>query len=95
MPKKNNNVITARSAAAEVVDQILAEGAYTNIAVNNYLRRHSLPEQERKFFTELVYGTVKAKGTLDWYLNQCLTRPLIKIDRMILSILRISAFQLL
>lgn len=95
MPKKNNNVITARSAAAEVVDQILAEGAYTNIAVNNYLRRHSLPEQERKFFTELVYGTVKAKGTLDWYLNQCLTRPLTKIDRMILSILRISAFQLL
>ncbi len=95
MPKKNKEIITARSAAADVVNQILAEGAYTNIAVNNFLRKHVMEEQERKFFTELVYGTVKAVGTIDWYLQQCLTRPLSKIEPMILSVLRISAFQIL
>lgn len=95
MPKKNEDIITARSAAAEVVSQILTKGAYTNIAVNNFLRRHDFEEQERKFFTELVYGTVKSAGTIDWYLQQCLTRPLGKIEHMVLAILRISSFQIL
>lgn len=95
MPKKNKEIITARSAATDVVNQILAEGAYTNISVNNFLRKHVMEEQERKFFTELVYGTVKAAGTIDWYLQQCLTRPLGKIEPMVLSVLRISAFQIL
>lgn len=95
MPKENREKITARAAAAEVVDQVLQDGAYTNIAVNNFLRRHNLEEQERKFFTELVYGTIKAAGTVDWYLERCLTRPLSKIDRMVLAVLRISAFQIL
>lgn len=94
MPKKNKVIITARAAAAEVIDQVLQDGAYTNIAVNNFLRRHDLEEQERKFFTELVYGTVKAAGTIDWYLEHCLTRPLSKIDRMVLAVLRISTFQI-
>ena len=49
----------------------------------------------RRLMTELVYGTVKAVGTIDWYLQQCVTRPLNKIDKLVLNVLRVSVYQLL
>lgn len=97
-PKTNqacSAVPNARSAALTVLQQVLAEGAYTNIAVNKYLRAHSLEDMERRFFTELVYGTVKAAGTLDWYLERCVSRPLGSVAPEILQVLRLSAYQLL
>ena len=73
----------------------LKDGAYTNIAISQFLRRHPLEDLELAFFTELVYGTVKALGTLDWYLEQCVNRPLEKVAPDILNILRLGAYQLL
>ncbi|EJW98867.1 protein containing NusB/RsmB/TIM44 domain protein [gut metagenome] len=93
MTKKKQ--VNARSAAAEIVQKVLVDGAYTNIAVNKFLRSNPLEDLERRLMTELVYGTVKAAGTLDWYLEQCVTRPLDKIEKEILSVLRISVYQLL
>ncbi len=95
MVKTNKEVVTARYGAVEVVVQVLEDGAYANIAVNKYLRAHNLNDMERRLLTEFVYGTIKAVGTLDWYLAQCVTRPLAKIDAFVLNILRISLYQLL
>lgn len=86
---------TARSAALNVLNQVFNDGAYTNIAINKFLRTYTLEDKERRLFTELVYGTVKALGTLDWYLEQCVTRPLNKIAKEILNVLRLSAYQIL
>ena len=95
MEKKTNYPNTARGAAALLVRMVLEDGAYTNIALNQYLRGSSLSDLDRRLATELVYGTVKASGTLDWYLSQCVSRPLDKVAKDILAILRISAYQLL
>ena len=95
MAKIDKKPATARSGAVEIVQQVLGEGAYTNIAVNKFLRTHELSDMDRRLMTELVYGTVKAVGTIDWYLQQCVTRPLDKIDKLVLNILRISVYQLL
>ena len=95
MAKTDKKAATARSAAVEVLQQVLGEGAYTNIAVNKYLRSHELSDMDRRLMTELVYGTVKAVGTIDWYLQQCVTRPLNKIDKLVLNVLRVSVYQLL
>ena len=86
---------SARGAALAVLGQVLDEGAYTNLAINKYLRNHELESMERRLFTELVYGTVKALGTIDWYLAQCVSRPLEQLDKNVLNILRLSAYQLL
>lgn len=86
--------INARSGALVVIDQVFTEGAYTNIAVNQYLRKYLLNDQERRLMTELVYGTVKAKGTLDWYLQKCISRPLKQVEHAVLNILRLSLYQL-
>ncbi len=95
MERKTNYPNTARGVAALLVRMVLEDGAYTNIALNQYLRGSKLSDLDRRLATELVYGTVKACGTLDWYLEQCVSRPLAKVAGDILSILRISAYQLL
>ena len=93
--RKTNYPATARGAAALVLRMVLEDGAYTNIALNQYLRGSRLSDLDRRLATELVYGTVKALGTLDWYLAQCVTRPLDKVQSEILCVLRMSAYQLL
>lgn len=92
---KNKRKPSARAAAAFVVSKVLEEGAYTNIAVNRFLSNTSLEDRERRLFTELVYNTVKASGVIDWLLSLCSSRPLAKIDKEILCILRISICQVL
>ncbi len=87
--------VNTRRAAARLVEQILDYGAYTNIVLSNYLKKERLPTQERRFLTQLVYGTVKAAGTIDWYLKKAAKRALKEIDASILAILRIAFYQIL
>lgn len=95
MERKTNYPNTARGIAVLLVRMVLEDGAYTNIALNQYLRGSKLSDLDRRLATELVYGTVKACGTLDWYLEQCVSRPLNKVAADILNILRVSTYQLL
>lgn len=94
MPTRTK-AVTARQAAVEILLQVLKNGAYTNIAINKYLRSHEITDLERRLLTELVYGTIKALGTLDWYLTQCVSRPLAKIEAPILNVLRLGVYQIL
>ncbi len=85
---------TARQMALEIICSVIDGGAYANIALNKALRAKKYDDRDRRFITELVYGTVKAKGTLDWLLSQLSSRPLNKIDKVILNILRMGVYQL-
>ena len=60
--QKANYPESARGAAALLVRMVLEDGAYTNIALNQYLRGSRLSDLDRRLATELVYGTVKASG---------------------------------
>lgn len=93
--KKGKSVpVNARLLALKVIDSVFSEGAYSNIALNKVLNAQSLSDLDRRFVTELVYGTIKAKGTLDWILSQNVSRPLNKISPVILNILRLGVFQI-
>lgn len=93
--QNKTKLVSARQAAVDILLQVLKDGAYTNIAINKYLRSHELTDVERRLLTELVYGTIKALGTVDWYLGQCVNRPLAKIEAPILNVLRLGIYQLL
>ena len=69
-----NMLPNARLTAAQVINSVFKDGAYANIALGKALSKQNHSEQDRRFVTELVYGTVKAKGTI--------------IEPMILNILR-------
>lgn len=88
-------MINVRLEAVELVNRVFQENAYTNILLNRYFHGHELPDLDRRFLTELVYGTVKAKGTLDWYLQQVADKPLSKMEPPVLVDLRVGMFQIL
>lgn len=86
---------TAREIGLRVLYAVEEEGAYANLTLNRFLQESALSRPDRGLVTELVYGTLKRRATLDWVLTKFLSRPLEKLDPWIREILRQGAFQLL
>jgi 16S rRNA (cytosine967-C5)-methyltransferase len=86
--------MNAREVALKVINEINVNQAYANIALARELGHRNLSNQDRRFATELVYGTVKAGATLDWILGHYISRPLHKISPVILDILRMGLYQI-
>ncbi len=84
----------AREMALKALHDVNAKGAYANVALVRAFSGVSLSNIDRRFVTELVYGAVKAGGTLDWILRCYLNRPLSKIPPMVRDILRLGIYQL-
>ena len=84
----------ARETAVRIFYEVHENGAYANVALAKALRRSKLSEQDRRFVTELVYGAVKAGGTLDWILRRYVKRPVRKIQPLVREILHLGLYQL-
>ena len=83
-----------RQTAVNILLEVEEKGAYANVALARALRQQDFAAQDRRFLTELVYGAVKAGGTLDWMLRRYVNRPLKKIEPRIRAILRLGLYQL-
>lgn len=86
--------MNAREVALKIVNDVHAGGAYANVALARELEKQAVSDQDRRFITELAYGTVKAGETLDWILNRYMSRPLNKVAPIVRDILRLGAYQL-
>lgn len=92
--KTRREMNNPREAALLVLHQVAKEGAYANLALNACLRRFVLNPLDKSLVTELVYGTLRRQGTLDYWLDSFLSRPLSKLPLWILLILRLGLYQL-
>jgi 16S rRNA (cytosine967-C5)-methyltransferase len=82
--------------AYEVLTAVDEKQAFADRALDGRLRRSaSLPDRDRRLATELVYGTIRRRGSLDRCLQPSLRRPLERLDPEILRILRLGAYQIL
>ena len=61
--------INVRSLAFETLQDILNDKAYSNIVINEVLSEYELTRADKGLLTELVYGTLKRKYTLDYILK--------------------------
>lgn len=84
---------TARSLALSVLEQVFDQGAYSNIALNKALEASSLSAQDKGLATELVYGTVSRKITLEWYLSHFI-EDRDRLDSWVYYLLMLSLYQL-
>ena len=84
----------ARAAATKVVFEVNERNAYSNVSLAKELRQNKLNDVDRRFCTELVYGTVKAGKSIDWIISQYISRPLKKIDPKVIAILRVGMYQI-
>ena len=60
--------MNAREQIVRVLEEVFEQGGYSNIALNQALEHSQLSDKDRSFVTEVVYGTVARKITLEWYL---------------------------
>lgn len=60
---------TVRGYAFDTIQQVLNDGAYSNLKINEVLSSNEISTVDRNLYTELVYGTIKRKYTLDYILK--------------------------
>ncbi len=85
----------ARLTAYDVLDGVSAREAYANLLLPQLLRERDLEPRDAAFATQLAYGSLRAQGTLDAVLARLVDRPLTDLDRRVLDLLRLGAYQLL
>jgi 16S rRNA (cytosine967-C5)-methyltransferase len=68
-------------------------GALAGRAFDDSVR--TLPDRERAWLRELVFGTFRLRGRIDFLLAGLSSRPLARVDPDVLDVLRLGAYQLL
>lgn len=83
-----------RLSATKIVHEVAENGSWANISLAKTLRSEKFDDRDRKFCTELVYGTIKAGLSLDWKISRYINRPIAKIDAKTLAVLRVGMYQI-
>jgi 16S rRNA (cytosine967-C5)-methyltransferase len=84
-----------RLLALRVLERVQRAGAYADVLLHAQLSRSDLPAADRAFATELVYGTLRWRGRIDFFLRRVLDRELDKLEPLVATALRLGAYQLL
>jgi len=84
----------SRLVAIIVIEKVLNEGAYSNIVLGLELNKSELSDKDKALVTEIVYGTLKYKYTIDKILCNYIKKGIDKLESFVLNILRISVYQI-
>lgn len=82
---------TARSVALDCLERIDHEGAYANLVLPSMLERSGLDPRDRRFATELVYGTTRRRRACDAMVDRFVSS---EPPPRLRSLLRLGAYQL-
>lgn len=86
----------SRELALKILFQINEEGAYANLALDKALSAcKDLDPRDRALITEIVYGSVKNRGKLDYILNRFAKTKVKKMDHWTRNNLRMALYQIL
>ena len=94
-PVKGTPPDAARMLAWSVLREVDEKDAYANLLLPRRLRESRLDARDRALVTELVYGTLRTRGSLDHVLALASSRGIDAIDPPVLDALRLGAYQLL
>ncbi len=87
----------ARESALKILYKIEKDNAYSNLVLDEYLNinREKLCSKDINLISEIVYGTVTWKLTIDAILQKYSKIKLKKMSAWVLNILRVGAYQIL
>ncbi|MEH7222510.1 16S rRNA (cytosine(967)-C(5))-methyltransferase RsmB [Bacillus sp. JJ1566] len=83
-----------RNVALEILLQIEKNQAYSNLLLNQMIKKHEVSGKDVGLLTEIVYGTIQRRDTLDFYLAPFLKKSK-KLDQWVRILLRLSLYQML
>jgi 16S rRNA (cytosine967-C5)-methyltransferase len=84
-----------RLLALRVLERVQRAGAYADVLLHSTLARSPLNAPDRAFATDLVYGTLRWRGRIDYLLRRCVDRDLDKLEPLVATALRLGAYQIL
>lgn len=85
----------ARNIAVNCLVQFESQHQYIQDSLSNIFDHNKLSSEEKRLATELAYGTCRRLISLDTILRHFSTRPLKRIEPVILQILRVGIYQML
>ena len=84
--------MNVRKLAVDAIDKIMTSNGYSNIVVNDALKKYELSVEDRGLFTNLVYGTLQHLLTIEYYLEPFIMKKTPK--HYIYYLLCMSVYQL-
>jgi 16S rRNA (cytosine967-C5)-methyltransferase len=88
------SVAPARRVAYTVIRRVFEQGAYADRALHAEADGAGLERRDRALATNLVYGTVQRRRTLDYLINALSSRPVEQLDVAARAALELGMFQL-
>ncbi|MGL5379785.1 16S rRNA (cytosine(967)-C(5))-methyltransferase RsmB [Clostridium sp.] len=85
--------MNSRKLARQIVQRVLEEGAYSTLVLSNELNNNDISEKDKGLITEIVYGTLRRKKTLDVIIGN-FVKDIKLMDETVLNILRVAIYQI-
>ncbi|MGO9137895.1 MAG: 16S rRNA (cytosine(967)-C(5))-methyltransferase RsmB [Syntrophales bacterium] len=87
---------TARHMAIEILNRVEEDGAYAEPLLDaSFLAHPKTKPPDRRLITEIVYGTLRMRGHLDWIIERLYRGRFDSLELSIRNILRTGLYQLL
>lgn len=86
-------VSDARQAAFDILQRVATDGAYASNLVGG-ARYRTLLREDRQLLQELVLGVLRRQGWLDFLIVRYAGRAISKLDREVVTALRLGLYQL-
>jgi 16S rRNA (cytosine967-C5)-methyltransferase len=84
----------ARAVALEILLRVETRDAYADRLLETLPDRARLDPRDRALVTEIVLGTLRWRGRVDWALRRVSRRPLDELTPWVRALLRLTAYQL-
>ena len=88
------SVTSARFTVLELLNKMDGK-AYSNLILNSALNESGLSERDKGFVSKLFYGVVERRLTLEHIISLYSSKPLHKLDKSVVNILKMGVYQLL
>ena len=90
-PGKSKGV---RELAVEILSKVEGKSAYADILLDHSLKGTSLSSLDRALLTQIVYGSLRWRGRIDWLLSRVLRRSLSAMNPPLRNLLRVTLYQI-
>ncbi|MFQ5648460.1 MAG: 16S rRNA (cytosine(967)-C(5))-methyltransferase RsmB [bacterium] len=85
---------SVRQLGVRIVSQVRRNGHYADTLLEKALRQGRLSQTDKSLLSELVHGTIRQRGYLDWVLSQLYRGDFARCSVELKSILELSLYQL-
>lgn len=82
-----------RESALHILDSIEKNQSYSNLLLNNIIKKNHIDRKDVGLLTELTYGTLQRRMTLDYYLEPFLHKTR-KLEPWVKQLLRLTLYQM-